>query len=343
MSRYPDKEAPCRFIAVRTTDLRHFLDLSDEAPGPARRLASQLGSLVRAATAAEPGAAWITVLPCQRRPGHRACPGRMTVARTDSAAPISYACTDCGDGGMISGWQDSPYVCAGEVDRHSDADLRRLSITESVAETLRALTFLDRRCERVVFGARPEGAGVVLAGTADDFDELLGSVAAEANHEPDRRRRTRLDAAFDALGTAADNVRPLPAVPRVADAGTGRGSAGAPARVPGLPDLDVARVARWCAARVPERARHEVRVECQRAAGQLTIVERRAPWSTDSTPAWTSTPIALLRYDQTVRTWTLLYADRNGRFRSYPNVPGSSQVEVLLSEIGDDPTGVFWG
>ncbi len=35
----------------------------------------------------------------------------------------------------------------------------------------------------------------------------------------------------------------------------------------GLPDLDVARLQRWCAARVPEGARHQVYVECQRAAG----------------------------------------------------------------------------
>jgi hypothetical protein len=31
--------------------------------------------------------------------------------------------------------------------------------------------------------------------TDDDLDELIGSVAVEANHEPNRRRRQRLDAA----------------------------------------------------------------------------------------------------------------------------------------------------
>src|SRR4051794_10798146 len=30
----------------------------------------------------------------------------------------------------------------------------------------------------------------------------------------------------------------------------------------GLPELDVARVQRWCAVRVPDHARHQVRVEC---------------------------------------------------------------------------------
>jgi hypothetical protein len=44
-----------------------------------------------------------------------------------------------------------------------------------------------------------------------------------------------------------------------------------------LPELDIARVQRWCAARVPEHARHQVRVEYQIALRHITIVERRAP------------------------------------------------------------------
>lgn len=63
-----------------------------------------------------------------------------------------------------------------------------------------------------------------------------------------------------------------------------------------LPGLEVARVQRWCAARVPERARHQIRVECHLAPRQLTIIGRRAPWREDFGPEWTSIPIARLRY-----------------------------------------------
>ena len=48
-----------------------------------------------------------------------------------------------------------------------------------------------------------------------------------------------------------------------------------------LPELDVAQVQRWCAVRVPEHARNQVRVECEVAPRHLTIVERRAPWRED--------------------------------------------------------------
>ena len=40
-----------------------------------------------------------------------------------------------------------------------------------------------------------------------------------------------------------------------------------------LPELDVARVERWCRARVPEQVRDQVRVEVDVADRHLTIVE----------------------------------------------------------------------
>jgi hypothetical protein len=113
--------------------------------------------------------------------------------------------------------------------------------------------------------------------------------------------------------------------------------------VTGLPELDVARAQRWCAARVPERARHQVRVECQVAASHLTIVERRAPWREDFGPEWTSTPIARLRYARTTRTWTLYRSDHQHGFRAYDQLPASPHIDDLLTEIGRDPTGTFCG
>jgi len=50
---------------------------------------------------------------------------------------------------------------------------------------------------------RAHGNGAVLAATDGELDELIGFVAAEVNHEPNRRRQHRLDAAFTALTGAA--------------------------------------------------------------------------------------------------------------------------------------------
>src|ERR1700682_1069692 len=84
-----------------------------------------------------------------------------------------------------------------------------------------------------------------------------------------------------------------------------------------LSELDVPRVQPWCAVRVPEHARHQVRVECEIAPRHLTIVERRAPWREDPGPEWTSFPIARLRYTAAGKSWTLYWRDHNLPFHTY--------------------------
>jgi Protein of unknown function (DUF3024) len=328
---------------VFVTDLRHFLDLPDEAPGPARRLAEQLYDLVRAATAGGTGAGWVSALPCRRRPGNRRCVGRMIVLRADAAGPIVWECSVCGDAGTISDWEGSPF----DLRRRGPTPARpvhHVRIPDEVAATLRDIMVLDADCERVVFGAAFGGDDIVLPVGDDDLEELIGYVAADANHEPNRRRQQRLDVAFTVLTGAAENLHRAPTTPVAAAGSTGVRSSPRPtSAATGLPELDIARVQRWCTARVPEHARHEVRLECEVAARHLTIVERRPPWCADVGPEWTHLPIARLRYTKTTQTWALYWRDRNLRFHAYDRLAPSPHLDTLLTELDRDPTGLFWG
>lgn len=186
------------------TDLQHFLDLPLDAPGPARRLAKQLGDLVRAATAGDAGTAWESALPCRRRPGHRACPGRMVLHRDfDVSVPIRWQCSGCGDQGRISKWADSPFDLRRRRLARAEP-VHQILIPTDVAATLRELHLLDVDSERLVFRIHPHATGkVVLPATEDGLEELIGSLAAEANHESDRPRQRRLDLALEALNGAA--------------------------------------------------------------------------------------------------------------------------------------------
>ncbi len=107
--------------------------------------------------------------------------------------------------------------------------------------------------------------------------------------------------------------------------------------------MDVARVQRWCRARVPEHVRDVVRVEADVAERHLTIVECRPPWRADFGPEWTRFPIARLRYMKATRLWSLYWRDRNLKFHEYDRVPASASVEELLAEVDRDPTAIFWG
>jgi len=185
------------------TDLHHDLDLPVDAAEPARRLAEQLSSIVRAGTAGDVATAWETALPCRRRPGNRRCTGRIVVRReTEASTPIRWHCSACGDEGVISNWADSPFDLRPRRLPRA-VDIHEVVITADVAATLRELQLLDPDCERIVFRIRAHDEGAALTTTDDDLEQLVESVAAEANHEPHRRRQRRLDTAFDALNDAA--------------------------------------------------------------------------------------------------------------------------------------------
>lgn len=201
------RPAGSRHVGVSTVqlmyvaDLRHFLDLSPSTPSPARRMAEQLGDIVRAATAGDTGIAWTSALPCRRRPARRPCSGRMILYRPEPPAEIRWECGVCGDQGVISGWEDS----------HYDLRRRRLGLagplhdvvlSHDMAAALRDLPLLDADCERQVYRIRADGGEAVLSATGDDLDELVGCVAAEANHEPNRRRQRRLDTVYGAIDNA---------------------------------------------------------------------------------------------------------------------------------------------
>jgi hypothetical protein len=190
------------------SDLRHFLDLPDDVSGPARRMAERSTLIVRAATAGDAGAEWVSALTCDRRPGRRPCLGHLAVLRTDVPPSIAWQCTSCGDEGVISGWEQSPYDLRPRHPRPTSTTARRVFIPAATAATLRRLELLDSDTERLVFRAQATEAGIALVGDDDDLDELLGYVAAEANHEDDRRRQRRLDDAFEILTRAVDVSSP---------------------------------------------------------------------------------------------------------------------------------------
>jgi hypothetical protein len=110
-----------------------------------------------------------------------------------------------------------------------------------------------------------------------------------------------------------------------------------------VPGLDLARIRRYCAERIPARVAHLVRLEIDVEGRSVTIQECRPPWSPDMGPEWTRFPIARLRYIASRGEWTLYWRDRHLGFHRYLRIDPSPDVGILLAEIEADPTMIFWG
>jgi hypothetical protein len=111
---------------------------------------------------------------------------------------------------------------------------------------------------------------------------------------------------------------------------------------PTISELDLARVAKYCDAKIPGHVRDEIRVEYKARGKSVTIFECRPPWHESLGSEWSRMPIAQLRLDPSGGNWTLFWSDRNDRWHLYDFIePGT--VADLLAEIDADPTCIFWG
>ena len=109
-----------------------------------------------------------------------------------------------------------------------------------------------------------------------------------------------------------------------------------------IPELDLARVRRFCHDRIPEHVRDQVRLEADVRGRSITILECRPIWS-DPSAERTRMKTAQFRYNDSARSWTLYWTDRNQRWHRYSDLDPSDNISALLSEIDEDPTCIFFG
>lgn len=108
-----------------------------------------------------------------------------------------------------------------------------------------------------------------------------------------------------------------------------------------MPETDVARIRRWCAAQVPEHLWDQVKVEADVTPRHVTIVEVRPPWDGVGEP--TRFPITRLRWTQSAERWSLYWRDRNLRFHEYDRKRPTRNVQSLLDHVDSRTDPIFWG
>jgi hypothetical protein len=103
------------------------------------------------------------------------------------------------------------------------------------------------------------------------------------------------------------------------------------------------RLETYCAEHIPPHVRDQIRIEMTTRGNSVTIWECRPPWRPDFGPEWTRTKVAQLRYDPDHFTWTMFWADRNGKWLAYPRLPSTANFDKVLDELDLDPLACFWG
>jgi hypothetical protein len=107
------------------------------------------------------------------------------------------------------------------------------------------------------------------------------------------------------------------------------------------PESDVERVERFCLTRVPATLHHRVRLDVVVDNGGIEIHEAR-PVLLGAPAGWTSMPLARFAYEPD-GTYTLHPGNSEGTWDSYLDLERNQILEVLLDEVDQDPTSVFWG
>jgi hypothetical protein len=97
----------------------------------------------------------------------------------------------------------------------------------------------------------------------------------------------------------------------------------------------------YCAQKVPEHARNQLRVGFKIRGNSVTLFEERPAFPDPS--QWVDIVVAQFRYNPSCREWTLYCADRNSRWHEYDDLEANKDFDVLLREVEEDPTGIFWG
>lgn len=98
----------------------------------------------------------------------------------------------------------------------------------------------------------------------------------------------------------------------------------------------------FCDQRIPPHVRDKVKLSFEFRGDTATLFEDRPVWN-DPSAEWTHMKVAQFRFDEKKLKWKLFCSDRNGKWHEYQNFAASSDFDNMISEVNEDPTGIFWG
>jgi hypothetical protein len=109
---------------------------------------------------------------------------------------IEWACPSCGDNGVISHWQGSPYDLSEVRDLPNQPGFE-IMLTEEEYDELRKCLVMSPEGDKLIYGATYTEEGIVLRTTRKDLEDFAGYLEFNINHEEDRKRQQILHQVLD--------------------------------------------------------------------------------------------------------------------------------------------------
>jgi hypothetical protein len=97
----------------------------------------------------------------------------------------------------------------------------------------------------------------------------------------------------------------------------------------------------FCKTRILDNFKDQIRITYKIRRNSITIYEERIYFKDNS--KWTKNPVAQFRFDNKSLKWDLYCSDRNNKWHSYSETVPERDINKLIKEVNEDPTGIFWG
>ena len=194
------------------TNISHLFskDPKAEMPDELLKFRNYLGHVIRAATVTNE-IDFLSAIPCRKKPSRKPCTGFLKVTKQD--LPVSYIywhCSACDDCGRIANWRGCCYdQSCFNPSLAADNEPNPLVEVEVSRDEMNALlqgSIYDPDSERIIYSARPSKTAVLFKGLYGDMDNFVEFLAADVNHEENKKRQRLLDRVYEKVSDAVQAV-----------------------------------------------------------------------------------------------------------------------------------------
>lgn len=195
------------------TDITHLAPSEGPEPDLPEKLwkfRDYLGRIIKAATARAELTSFISGIPCRARVNRRPCGGTIKIDLQHLPVPtVHWDCTQCDEGGSITGWRKHLFDMSKYQNRESKKDEAKLSVVLTKDEfpaLLESDNIFDIDCDRIILTGERISSGVRISGFEGDMDNLAGFVATNANHAKRKKTAELLYSAFSKIDAKLEEV-----------------------------------------------------------------------------------------------------------------------------------------